>query len=780
MMKVGMPQKRHARGVMWKRLLKWGFLVLIIIVACVVGYCWDLSKKIETRFSGRRWSIPSRVFSDIMILYPGQTIDLALLHEKLRHLGYREGAHKPERKGECRISRSTIELFLNDLEIPSRTREGFPVKISLSPNRIESITRFDRDEPVPILELEPEEIMLFFGPEREQRQLVSIGQVPQHLIHAVLAAEDSRFYRHRGVDPRSMLRALYTNIRHASLRQGGSTITQQLAKNYFLTPEKKLSRKLKELLISITMEVMYEKSEILEIYLNEIYLGHKGSVSINGIGEAAYFYFGKPVAQLSLAEAATIAGLIKGPNYYSPYSNRRRCQTRRNAVLSAMNAHGWISDHDLQATLASPIKTLSFKTYGKKAPYFIDYLSAQLTAFYPPEVLSSLGYSIYTTLDTQVQLAAEEALERGLARLEKLNPSLNRSDPEKKLQGAVIVMQPKTGYVLAMVGGRSYGVSQFNRITQAWRQPGSAFKPLVFISALDRFTPCSPLSNEPKTYELDGKSWKPENFELISEERVSVRDALARSINLATVDLAMKIGLEHIVNTARTFQFSTPLKPYPSLALGAYEVIPLELARAFCAFAADGVLPYPLSLKAVVDENGNILQRRHMTIKGIISPAKAFIMTSMLQSAVTEGTARSLRTMGVTYPVAGKTGTTNNFRDAWFVGYTPDILALVWVGFDDGASIQATGSAAALPIWAELIKAIPRYVSGNWFRMPAGVVRRNVCVGSGQLPIPGICPETVEEVFLADNVPAHTCRMHRRVSPVKKKVEKDENLNANF
>lgn len=772
-------EKRYSKKTVWKSLLAGGILFLVVVGLGALLYCWHLSVKIEKRFSARRWSIPSKVFSDITILYPGQSINPELFHEKLRNLGYREVAHMPEHKGELRRIGSTVEVFLHDLEAPSVKHAGFPVRIILSRNKIKSITRLDNGMSLPILELEPEEIMLFFGLEREQRQLISIDQAPQQLIHAVLAAEDSRFYRHHGVDLRGILRAFYTNLRHGTVRQGGSTITQQLAKNYFLTPERTLSRKLKELLMSLTMEVMYEKNEILEIYLNEIYLGHKGSVSINGVGEASYFYFGKPVSELSFGEAATLAGLIKGPNYYSPYVNMERCRDRRNVVLRAMGRNEWISIEQLEAALASPVKTVGPRVYGKKAPYFMDYLSEQLTVLYPPEILSDLGFTIYTTLDTQAQMAAERALTTGLARLEGMNPSLKRLEPEKKLQGAIIVMQPKTGYVLAMAGGRDYSVSQFNRITQARRQPGSAFKPFVFLGGLDEFTPTCLLSNEPKSYEIDGKVWQPQNYEPVMEKYVSLRSALARSINLATVDLAMQVGLDRVVSTAKAFGFSTPLRPYPSLALGAYEVVPLELARGYCAFAADGVLPYPLSLKAVLDEDGRVLERRHMSIKSVISAAKSFIMSSMLRSAVTEGTARALQNMRITFPVAGKTGTTNGFRDAWFIGYTPDILALVWVGFDDGSSIHAPGSAAALPIWAELINSIPQYISGDWFKMPPGVVKRIVCPESGQLAIPGRCPEPEEEVFLADTAPVDPCPLHERVGAFKKIIEGVKDLFKN-
>ncbi len=731
-----------------------------MIFSVLMLYCWHLSVQIEKRFSGRRWSVPSEIYSDITTLYQGQAINRTSLYEKLSRLGYREIDDVPGVKGEMRIFESVMEVYLHDLDVPSQKRTGFPVQIKFDQDHIESILHSQSSEIVPILELEPEKLMSFFGKEREQRRIVTFDEIPMHLVHAILAAEDIRFYRHKGMDPRAILRAFYTNLRYAAIRQGGSTITQQLAKNYFLTPKRTISRKLKELLMSLTMEVMYGKNEILEIYLNEIYLGQKGSVSVNGIGEASNFYFGKPVNSLSLPEAATIAGLIRGPNYYSPYVNKEESRKRRNTVLRSMLKNEWISHEQFQNALFSPLNTAGFKVCGKKAPYFMDFLSAQLRDLYPPEVLASLGLTIYTTLDTQVQLAAETALARGLARLEANNPILKREESGKKLQGAIVVMQPKTGYVIAMVGGRNYAVSQFNRITQAKRQPGSVFKPFVFLSSLDEFTPASPLSNEPRSYEVDGELWEPQNYATIPETHMSMRNALARSINLATVDLAVKVGIEQIVDTAERFRFSTPIQPYLSLSLGAGEVIPLELARAYCTFAADGVLPYPLLFKTVLDEKGKVLERRHMDIERIISPAKAFIMTSMLQSVVEDGTGRSLKNRGIDYPVAGKTGTTNNFKDAWFVGYTPDILALVWVGFDDGSPIHATGSSAALPIWADLLNAIPQYISGGDFTTPHGVEKRAVCPESGQLYIRFKCPKQVKEVFLTECLPDKRCPIH--------------------
>lgn len=746
---------------MFKKIVIAFVAILVLFGVGLSVYCWRLSEQIEDRFSARRWSIPSKVFSDTTLLYPGQRIERNLFQQKLQNLGYRFVDKAPDSKGEVQILPNALSIYLYDLQTPWNDRHGFPVRISIKKSTIADILRTDRNEVLSILELEPEEISLFFGPERERRQLISIEEVPQHLIYAVLAAEDNRFYQHHGIDPRGILRALVTNLRHGSIRQGGSTLTQQLAKNYFLSPARTVTRKLKEILLSLVMELKYGKKEILEIYLNEIYLGQKGSVAINGVGEAAYFYFGKPVKDLSHDEAATIAGLIKAPNHYSPYQDSERCRSRRNSILQAMYDKGWISRDELRADLRQPVKTAGYTVHGKKAPYFIDYLAQQLKTLYRPEDLTSLGLSIYTTLDTQVQSAAENALEKGLADLERQNPALKRKGPDQKLQGAIVVMQSRTGYILAMVGGRNYSASQFNRIVQAKRQPGSAFKPFVYLSSLDKFTPTTLLANQPHTYTVDGEPWEPQNFEPVTQYTVSVKDALKMSYNLATVDLAMKTGLDNVVEITSQFHFSTPIKPYPSLALGAFEIIPLELARAYCVFAADGLFPFPLSLKSVVDENRNTLKQKYLQIERLIPPAKAFIINSMLQAVVEDGTARSLKSKGITWPVAGKTGTTNDFRDAWFVGYTPDLLALVWVGFDDGAPIMATGASAALPIWVELVNAIPQHISGQKFSVPPGVEKHIVCSVTGLIATKG-CPEPTQEYFLVDNAPGEQCPLHRK------------------
>lgn len=738
-----------------------GILAIVMIGAVVLaGYMFYLFVGIESRFESRRWSIPSTVYSDTTLLYPGGRINPAAFLDKLGRLEYRAVDRTPRAKGEMQVSENQVVVFLNDLKTPQQQRQGFLARISHDRDTIRRITRLDTNEDLPLLELEPETIMLFFGPQREKRQLVSIHDVPQHLVHAVLAAEDQRFFDHHGVDPRGLLRAIWVNLARGGIVQGGSTLTQQLAKNYFLTPERTLSRKFKELLIALLLEARFQKEDILEIYLNEIYFGQKGSVSINGVGEAASFYFAKPVNALTPPESAVLAGLIKGPNRYSPYIDKDRCRQRRNLVLRAMHENRWISAAEMKQYQARPVETAGYRVSGKKAPYFVDYLSEQLTTLYSPADLSSLGLSIYTTLDTQVQTAAEEALEKGLAALETANPALCRKDPVRKLQGAVVVMQPKTGHIIALVGGRNYNESQFNRAAKARRQPGSIFKPFVAAAALDHFTPMTRLSNASRTYTHDNRNWTPQNFAPGADIDVSLRTAMKYSHNRAFVDLAMRTGLDHILAVIAPFGFTTPLQPYPSLALGSFEMVPLEIARAYCAFAADGVLPYPLALKQIADEHDNLLEQRHMNIEQAISPEKAFLVTDLLRGVVTGGTAKSLKNRGIWFPVAAKTGTTNDYRDAWFVGYTPDILALVWVGFDNGDPVNASGGSAALPIWTDLIRAVPQYVSESWFMVPPGVVEKEICPKSGMVAGEW-CPEKFTEYFLTDNAPAKTCNLHQ-------------------
>jgi len=771
--KSGRPKKRRIIG----RIFLVAVVLFVTAAATLAVYMVYLSDRIDQRFAGRIWDIPSKVYSDTTLLYVGQKINRALLTEKLEALGYRETGTPPGRQGEMNVAAREITLWLHDFNSPIYNQESLRVRIRLSENQLTGITDLDSGKSLAIVELEPEELMLYYGPDRERRQRLHIRKLPPHVVHAVLAAEDHDFYEHQGFVLKGYLRAFIANIRSGDIGQGGSTITLQVARNYFLTLEQTYRRKIKELIIALVLELRFSKTDILEMYLNEVYWGHWDSVAMHGLAEAARYYFDKEASELSVAEAATLAGVIRSPGRYSPLRHPEASLRTRNIVLNDMYEEGWLRKDELEAALAEPLTPAGYSPRGRRAPYFMDYVTNQLTELYSRETLTTEGLSIFTTIDTQVQSAAETALERGLSRLEASRPELRRDDAENRLQGAVIVMQPKTGYILAMVGGRDYGTSQYNRAANAMRQPGSAFKPFVYVNALDRFTPASKLSNAPGTYMIDGATWEPKNFEASAPEQLTLREALTESQNIATVNLAFSDsldaspsaaavnldnapGLERVADTARDFHLYLSGPAYPSMVLGAREVTPLMLARAYCAFAADGVLPFPLSIKDVANEAGNAVESRHARIEGLISPAKAYMMSDLMRSVVEAGTGRSLKYWGVDWPVAGKTGTTNDSRDAWFVGYTPDILALVWVGFDNGDSLHTTGAGAALPIWADLMLSLPQYVSGEWFSPPPGIETHVICKATGLLADTGCCPDTTEELFLSGTAPAETCTEH--------------------
>ncbi|MFZ5584479.1 MAG: PBP1A family penicillin-binding protein [Thermodesulfobacteriota bacterium] len=739
---------------------RWPFWLLALALLAGAGlglYAWRLAVQVEDRFAGRRWSLPSRVYADSALLYPGQNQDLGAVAARLRDLGYRRVEGPPRLPGEWRQTGSGLEVHLRELVTPNRRREALPLSLAFASGRLAAIVRADTRQELPLLELEPQEVMQYFGPERETRSLVALKDVSPHLVHAVLAAEDADFYEHSGVSPLGVLRALWVNLSHGAVRQGGSTITQQLAKNFFLTPERTIARKAKELLIALILESKYDKDTILEIYLNEVYLGQKGSVALGGVAEASEFYFGRSPAELRPEQAALIAGLIRGPNAYNPHRRAEAAKARRDLVLMAMVRHGWLDEAEAALARRRGLELMPYRPYGRRAPYFMDYVSGQLGELYPPEALTSLGLGVYTTLDAQVQAAAEAALTQGLERLEKAHPRLWRKDDQERLQGAVLVMEPRTGHILAMVGGRDYGASQFNRAAQARRQPGSTFKPFVYLAGLEQFNPASLLSNQARTYRLGGQSWSPSNYDGESGGSFRMRAALARSLNLPTVDLAMRLGLDRVAATAQALGLKVPADPPPAMALGALEATPLELGRAYCALAAEGVLPYPLSLKAVTTEGGSVAVRRPVKNENAAEPARAWLVTSMLESVVKEGTARTLKPG---FPLAAKTGTSNDFKDAWFVGYTPEFMALVWVGFDDGDSTGLSGAAAAMPIWADLVRRAPWLGSGLDFAPPPGVVTQTVCAESGQVAT-GLCPHPMAEYFEEGRSPAEYCPLHR-------------------
>jgi penicillin-binding protein 1B len=537
--------------------------------------------------------------------------------------------------------------------------------------------------------------------------------------------------------------------------QGGSTITQQLAKNLFLSPRRTPLRKVREAAIAVFLERRHSKEEILEAYLNEVYLGQDGGLAIHGVARAAEFYFQKDVSQLDLREAALLAGIIRGPSLYSPIRHPESAERRRNLVLEVMNARGVIDDDTFAAARKSPLNIADRRERTRSGRYFVDYVSTQLVEELGSDAVG--GVTVFTTLDLELQRIAERAVNAGLTRLEREYPGLVREG--SPLQAALVAIDPHTGQVLAMVGGRDYGASQFNRAVRARRQPGSSFKPIVALAALaqrdDRVTLATLLSDEPLSVSTPAGVWKPANYDGQFRGSVTLRDALERSLNVPFARLGLEVGPERIVATGRALGVDSDLHAVPSIALGASEVTPLEMARAYGVLSASGLRADIQTTIGVLDSHGNLVSRMEPEAERVFEPSVTYLVTSALTGAVERGTGRGLRRFGYRGPVAAKSGTTNDFRDAWFIGYTPSLALAVWVGFDDGRSIGVSGARAALPIFARFLKEAAGPDGHGEFDMPSGVEVVEVDAETGLRA--GWGCRGRPEVFVRGTAPTRSC-----------------------
>ena len=739
----------------------WTISILVVLAGVFFYFAWQ----VEKRFSGQRWSIPSYVFSDRVILFPGQPLSLEMLSQMLTRRFYRKSPIAPSKPGEYWIDTSKGECvaWIRSFNFPGKNIPERRITFKIKNNILTEISSDDGQ--LPYWELEPVELARLFGHNKEQRILVNIRSVSPFLKDAVVAIEDRRFYEHPGVDLIGIARALWADIRAQKILQGGSTITQQLVKNYFLEPERTLKRKILEAIISLVIELRYSKDEILEMYLNEVYMGQRGNVEIRGVGEAARIYFGRNVEDLTLAEAATLAGMIRAPNFYNPILHPERAKARRDVVLEAMAEQGKIDQETLKIAKSQHLETLKgFNVPLKQAPYFVDLVFEQLKRLYDPKVLESDGLAIYTSLIPEIEEEAEKAVRSELQKLEASYPALQEdsvgSSDRSPLQGVIIAVQPKTGMVRALVGGRDYSTSEFNRATKAMRQPGSAIKPFIYLEAIKKgWTPASWLDDEPLTVSIDGTSWSPENYDRRFRGRVTLREALEQSLNVPTVRLAMDVGLEDIASFLKKIDLLDNPEPYPSIALGSLEVTPLQLASAYTALANDGDKPFLITIKEVYDAQGVLQEQHQMEWTRIASPAETFLITNMLEGVVQRGTARSLASMGINFPCAGKTGTTSDYRDSWFVGYTTDMVTLAWVGFDDNHPTGLSGATGALRVWARFMKNISYLLNPQPFYPPPGVVTRNICRLSGALATEQ-CPSTYTEYFIEGHEPTEFCPIH--------------------
>lgn len=778
---------------LWRR--KWVRVTALIVsvplvVSCfVAGYYYvRFARLLDARLHGERQSVLPRVLARPLELRRGQSLTDRQLIDRLNDLGYAERA-AAEKPGEFSIGSGAVVIRPRGTEFKNQVvrvifeRPAAPVRAAArrpAPRRAA-----DR---VQVLELgmKPSERLVLDTPvltslisgEREKRRPVALAAIPPRMTQAVLAIEDRRFYEHPGIDPIGMVGALfsYATGRRTYLA-GGSTITQQLVRNVFFPKlegmgmtlqearARSIKRKALEMWVSLVLTQRASKDEILEMYLNDIPLGQRGSFAVFGVAEAARLFFGKDVSNVSLAEAATIAGVIQQPSALSPFNNPAKCKERRNIVLQAMADSEFISAEDADRASKEPLVVVQ-RALEAEAPYFVDYVTQTLADQYPKLLTTSKQpLDVHTTLDLHLQRVAQDAVRDGLTNVDTL---LSRRKRKGKPEAALIAVDPRTGEILAFVGGRSYNQSQYNRAIVSRRQPGSVFKPFVYLTAFEQaadegrsdMTPASITNDEPETFEFDDQVWTPENYEGKYDGPITYRHALAHSRNLGTIHVAELAGYQHVARLWKTLGVGNPPKAYPSIALGVFEATPYEIATAYTIFPNGGTIRPLKNIMRIVSGGADVTRPSTERPRTIARPDSTFLVTNMMRSVMNEGTGAGARAAGFTVDAAGKTGTTNDLRDAWFVGFTPDLLTVVWVGFDDNQPVGLSGGQAALPIWTQFMKAALAGRASIPFDVPDGIAFVDIDPLSGKLATPA-CPKTFTEAFRAGTEPTTACELHR-------------------
>jgi 1A family penicillin-binding protein len=724
-------------------------LVLALVVLVLLA-----NRAIDRHLADREFP-PVRILSAPFALRPGVDVAGAKLEARLERLGYEEIGGGAVRPGTFRRARGAIDLGLRGFRDAFADVAPASVRLELDGTVVRAVRALGGGGRGDAL-LEPELVGTYTGGVTEGRHPVVLADLPPAAVQAVLAAEDARFRSHFGIDPIGLVRAAWVNLRGGEIRQGGSTITQQLAKNLFLSADRTWARKLHEAIYAVLLEARLSKDEILESYLNTIYLGRIGSIGIYGLGAGARAFFGMPARDLGPAEAATLAGLIRAPNVHSPIRHPKRAIARRNQVLAAMLDNGWLDETRHAEAVKRPLGISTQETMRPlEAAFFVDEVLRRVGELGHSPFLVR-GLSVYTTLDLELQRAAERALRSGLAALEKRHPKLAERG---RIEGAAVTLDAESGFTRAMVGGRDFSQSQYNRATRARRQPGSAFKPFVYLAAIDApelgITAATKLRDEPIEIRVGPDLWRPANYDGTFLGEVTVRRALEGSRNVPTVELAQRIGIRRVVELARSAGLGD-VPAVPAVVLGSGETSLVDLVGAYTVFPKQGEIVRPALIRAVVGPEADVLYRDHLRSFRVATSPAAYVVSTMLEGVVARGTAASLRRLGVEGAVAGKTGTTNDEKDAWFVGYSPELVAGVWVGFDDGSPIGLTGASGALPIWAALMKeSMPTYAFRP-FPIPPGVVFRDVDPVSGLLG-GWMCPDTVREVFVIGTAPTERC-----------------------
>jgi len=743
----------------WKRrrmqLLAAAAVVLVAAAVWLVWPFWQLSGQFGDHLAHQ----PSRLYARATTLVAGQPFRPAEVAEELATLGYREWAEEPLAPGTFLVEDGRLVVHLRRFPTADGMSGGRQLEVRHNGHRVGTLT-LGGDE-VASADLEPVLLASYFGDDLEERRPVHVEEVPEELIWAVLAAEDRHFFEHGGVSVTGIARAAWVNLRGGGISQGGSTLTQQLVKNLYLSHERRLSRKLREATLAILLEARYEKREILQAYVNEIYMGASNGVSLMGMGAAARAFFGKEVGELDLGESATLAGMLPSPASYMPTAHPEAAKERRDWVLDRMVEAGFLDAERAAAAKGKGLVVRPQPVVRRRAAYFADQAAAEAADRFAAGELAGGGYQLLSTLDWRDQQKAQEAVRWGVEALEG-GWEKNRADGAT-LQSALVSIDPRDGGVRAYVGGRDYSGSQFDRAGSALRQAGSAFKPVVYAAAFEAGTsyPADFVEDEPLTVRQAGsRPWNPQNSDGTFHGWVSVRTAVERSYNVPTARVALSTGLERVVDVARGLGVETPLEPVPSIALGAFEVTPLQLATVYGTFAAGGERPPVHALEAVLDRRGRALDgAAPPPPERVVSAETAYLVTSLLQGVVDRGTGASARSQGVRGPLAGKTGTTNDRRDSWFAGYSPDRATVVWVGYDDNRRTQLSGARAALPIWARFTVAVAPRGGYAVFSQPSGIATAVIDPETGLLATDD-CPNPVTEVYPAGRVPTEVCDSH--------------------
>lgn len=727
-----------------QRLKTLSVLVLMVVTLVVVvaggAYVMHLDGIVREKFEGKRWAIPAKVYARPLALQAGVPVSLNDMREELGILNYRQLAGAPS-PGTYDLQGSTLYLHTRGFAFSDRREPAQLLRLRFQGERVAELASTQQAVSGGV-RLEPMVIGGIYPSHNEDRVLIQLKEAPPHLVDALLATEDQRFYSHIGISLRGIMRAVWVNATSGSVRQGGSTLTQQLVKNFYLSDERSLRRKANEAIMALLLEWHYDKPEILETYLNEVNLGQQGNRSVNGFGLAAQYYFGLPLSELSLPQVALLVGMVKGPSYYNPRRQPERALERRNIVLDNLYREGLISAPARDAAMQMPLGVVANPTAATNLyPDFLDLVRRQLRDSYQPEDLSSQGLKIFTTLDPRVQNAAEQALDATVLRLRKQGRSLG------KLEGVVLAADLATGELRALLGGTGT-FTGYNRAIDASRQVGSLLKPAIYLSALasGQYTWASPLDDGPVEIVSDtGKVWQPQNYDQQSHGVVSLQTALASSYNQAAVRLGMTVGLPAVINTLRQLGVTADLKPYPSLLLGALNQTPMDVLQLYQVMLSGGVRAPLQSIREVVDAKGRALQQFAGERKQVIDPADAYLLHYGMQQVLRQGTAASAyQRLPSTMVLAGKTGTTNDMRDSWFAGSAGQLLAVVWLGRDDNRPIGLSGGSGALPVWTDLMvrlqpaapaPAMPAAVNWEWLDVSTGRLSAETCAGAIRVPV---------------------------------------------